>query len=275
MTNRMVYVWLNILPLFLIVPVIVVFTFIAFCSKCLSEEKEKVVKIILTKFAKGVFGGKTGVLSEMPLEVEEDESGAPITYIRDKKLSPFLIKYVGLLALGLCLYIGMASWDVFLLKESSICDPVVDCYVNGGGNDPIDNCTEILMEGDNITVICYKYAFDIGMAIGVSGGIITALGLIFSASAAFWLFWYDLIKEEGRACIICVLLQYIIALSVPAFAIVTLVIPHRYLESLQLQPHVTIQIVCLSLTLFMGLAFPWWKFSEATQGNNRVEPFVF
>ena len=165
----------------------------------------------------------------------------------------------------------MAFWDAFLLKESFVCDPLADCYVNGGGNDPVDNCTEILMEGDNITVICYKFVFAIGTAIGVSGGIITALGLTMSAVASFWLFWYDCIKGKRWACIFCVVvLQYFIAVTVPVIIVVViLVIPHRYLESLQLQPHVAIQISCLSITFFLGLALPWWRFSQDSQDPRR------
>ena len=97
------------------------------------------------------------------------------------------------------------------------------------------------------------FVFDIGMAIGISGDIITAVGLTFSAVAAFWHFLYDLIEEGRCAFIICLLLQYIIALFVPIiFVLVILVIPHKYLESLQLQPHVVIQIICLSLTVLIG-----------------------
>ena len=64
----------------------------------------------------------------------------------------------------------------------------------------------------------------------------------------------------------------IIALTVPViFAIVILVIPHRYLESLQLQPHVVVQISCLSLTFFLGLALPWWHFSQDSGTNTSQD----
>ena len=59
------------------------------------------------------------------------------------------------------------------------------------------------MEGDDITVTCYKYVFAIGRAIGVSGSIITAIGLTFSAAAGFWLFLYDFIGKKGCTFIIC------------------------------------------------------------------------
>ena len=123
----------------------------------------------------------------------------------------------------------------------------------------MDNCTEILLEGDNVTVTCYKYVFAIGTAIGVSGGFITALGLIMSAVAGFWLFWYDLIKKKGSAFFFCVLLQYTIAFSVPVIIIlVTLVIPN----DIQTQPHVVFQVICLITTFSFSFLFPWWQFSQ-------------
>ena len=263
MTSRMVYVLLNTAPLFLILLVMAVFIFIALCSLYWDKDKLVITSIIiLAKFAKGIFGGKTGIFSDMSIKVEKDEWGIPLVYIHGKKVPYPLIAYVGILALILYLYIGLAFWDVFFLKESSDCDTEADCFVDGGGNDPVDNCTGIILEGDHITVTCYKYVFDIGTAIGVSGGTITALRLTFSAVAGFWLFWYDFIKKKG-AFKICVLLQYIIALFAPViFVLVTLVIPNKYLQSFQLQKHVVIQICCLSITLLMSLAFPWWRFSQ-------------
>ena len=275
MTSRLVYELLNIMPMLIILPGFILFSIIVSCSLCpcwVEEKFSTTIIIILTKFAKGIFGDKTGVFSDTNFQVEKDKRGIPLTYIRGKKVSHNLMVFVGLLAFSLYLYTVMAFWDAFLLKESFFCDTQADCFVDGGGSDPVDNCAEILTEGDNITVTCYKYVFDIGTAIGVSGGIITALGLTMSTAAGFWLFWYDLIKGKRCAIIICVLLQYIIALSfvvIICYILVTYVIPpKKHPKSLQLQYHVVFQIICLSMTLFMGLAFPWCLFSQDSNSKD-------
>ena len=246
---------------YVILPVIIVFSFIAFCSTYWTKDKIKFVTTItttLTKFAKGIFGGKTG---EMSSEVEKEKWGVPLTYILGKEVPCPIIGYIGVQVLSLCLYTVLAFWVTFLIEKSSNCDSESDCFMDGGGNDPVDNCTEILMKGDNITFTCYKYVSDIGMAISVSGCTITALGLISSALATFWLFWYDLIKE-GCTFFFCVL-QYIIGLFVPViFVLVTLVILQKYLESLQIQHHVIIQVGCMIVTFFMGSTFSWSCFSQ-------------
>ena len=259
MTSRMVYEWLNTLPLFLFAPVIFVLGLITICSASLTKDKEKFVLIILTKLVKGILGGKTGVFSDTNIKPQEDELGIPLTYIHGKKVSCLVIKFFGLFTLILLQYTWAIFWDLFLTEESSNCDSKSDCFVDGGGNDPVDNCTEILMEGGNITFTCYKYVFAFGTAIGVSGGFITALSLIFSVIAGFWLFWYDLIKKKGSAFKICLLLQYTIAFSVIVIiSIPILKLPIRF----QLQPRDVIERMSLIVTLFFSLGFPWCYFSQ-------------
>ena len=230
----------------------------------------KLAARMFTPLARGIFGGRRGVLNKVSFKEERDENNIPLTYIGDKPVRRLHITLLGSLALFLFMYTGFAFWDVFLLTESTDCDSRADCFVDGGGYDPVDNCTDILLANETTTVTCYKFSLAVGTAIGVSGGIITALGLTMSVVSGFWIFCYNLLEGNVRAFKVCKFVQISIAFMVPITILIILTLIEIKFSSLQLQPHTIIQVFCLSLTFIMGLAFPWWHYSRQSSSSYQV-----
>lgn len=77
----------------------------------------------------------------------------------------------------------LAFWDTFLIKQTFVCDPRLDCFYREGKTIPLENCTYATEN-----VVCFEFVFDIvggfSSAIGVLG--ISVLYFNMSLTVFFW-----------------------------------------------------------------------------------------
>ena len=113
--------------------------------------------------------------------------------IMDRKISQSFIPAFFLLIPSFMSCIFISFWEVFLIDESYTCDPDLDCFPFDANNytnlqdDPIVNCTDFDIS-DNITIICYHFAFNFNDAAGLVGGLLSLIAFVFMllVSVLYW-----------------------------------------------------------------------------------------
>ena len=103
--------------------------------------------------------------------------------IMDRKISQWFIPALFFLIQGFISSLFISFWEVFLIDVSYTCDPSLDCFPFDANNtnlqdDPIANCTDFDIN-DNITIICYYFAFNFTDAAGLVGGLLSLLSFVF------------------------------------------------------------------------------------------------
>ena len=116
-------------------------------------------------------------------------------------------------------YIFFTFWSVFLLDNSFICDPKLDCFpfheknvVWNGHNyfhrplqtSPIVNCSDYESGNKtNVTIICYTFVFNFPTALATAGGLlaITGAGLNKFKAFAVWAFDKPGVLKQGRGMV--------------------------------------------------------------------------
>ena len=124
--------------------------------------------------------------------------------IMDRKISQFFVPAFFLLIPGFLSCIFLSFWEVFLIDESYTCDPDLDCFpfdLNNYTNlqdDPIVNCTDFDIS-DNITIICYHFAFNFTDAAGLVGGLLSLIAFVFMLLVSVLYWSLDLACEDQKA----------------------------------------------------------------------------
>ena len=119
----------------------------------------------------------------------------------------------------MCVCAFITFWVIFLVEESFGCDPRLDCFPRQDNNSellshtPIQNCSDYDLT-DNVTIICYRFAFRYAEGFGVAGGI-----LVFAASLMkmyeFLFFWaVDSPVTNDSRCSIKHILKWVVIIFV-------------------------------------------------------------
>ena len=119
---------------------------------------------------------KVILLKEFELK---QENGKKEYFMRDQYIPTILMRSVLLLAFQAAVStVTLATttfWVVFLIEETFACDPGLDCFPFTDDGDriqdrPIVNCSDF-ESADNITIICYRFAFHYAEGFGAAGGV--------------------------------------------------------------------------------------------------------
>ena len=113
--------------------------------------------------------------------------------IMDRKISQIFIPALSFLIPSFMSCFFVSFWEVFLIDNSYTCDPDLDCFPFDANNntnlqdDPIANCTDFDIS-DNITIICYHFAFNFTDAAGLVGGLLSLIAFVFMllVSVLYW-----------------------------------------------------------------------------------------
>lgn len=124
--------------------------------------------------------------------------------IMDRKTSQWFIPALFLLIPGFISSVFTSFWEVFLIDESYTCDPGLDCFPFDANNytnlqdDPVVNCTDFDIN-DNITIICYHFAFNFTDAAGLVGGLLSLIAFVFMLLVSVLYWALDLAGEDKKA----------------------------------------------------------------------------
>ena len=152
-----------------------------FLSICKCFKQTRLGQWYLNNFITTIVEHSYGNIPEKPKDEEEKEK----TYIVFNFKVPISIKYW--LYSTLVNVSGIAFvqfWDDFMLEESFSCsmDPNTVCFSLDLPHHKL-NCSNM---DDNITsVICYKFVFKLGSALGSSLGLISSIGLVIAPAQSF------------------------------------------------------------------------------------------
>ena len=157
-------------------------------------------------------------------------------------------------------------WDDFLLEESFDCstDKHIACFSRDWPNQKL-NCSNLL--DDNVTlnsIVCYKFVFQLGRALGSALGVITTFGLgIYIAILLLLIVSNGSRGTKPRKRLAC---------SFQVIAVLTILILTNVLIVLQtLTSHFTIKAFIENgfktgglggLMAFSIAVIPWWKFED-------------
>ena len=178
------------------------------------------------------------------------------------------------LVLSLIGFVGVNFWDIYLYEDSHICntDPQLACFpVYPNMSTPRLDCSDTsYLEDNNITsVICYRYAPRLGIAIGSVLGIITACALFI---AIYTLLLLKVSNGSGwnkRRALITVALQITTVATSLGVVINTIFFPGSNYYTNEKRIIKVLTIVYLNYTIiYCAVLFPWWSFKNIKDDEN-------
>ena len=159
------------------------------CGSCLWKYTMK----LMAKIVDALFGAPLGVIERHKDEYkinDEDEHEIQTLYIRKNSMTYADVTILAMVTLTFLLVIFTSFWDRFWIDESNNCviDPETYCYpipihpesraslnIPESANRRIDNCSmwQDLNTAGKITFRCFKFAYNLGDALGAVGGLTT------------------------------------------------------------------------------------------------------
>ena len=113
---------------------------------------------------------------------------------------PWLATMVRINAIALLLTCGLALWDRFLIHRSTTCDDTKICFlgtnnaITGWSRTPITNCSS-LNSNQTGQVICFEFAYSVGDAVGLAGGVLTYGIYSMKFGSIVLIFFFRLLKR--------------------------------------------------------------------------------
>ena len=103
------------------------------------------------------------------------EAVPPRMILYDRKVSPISVILLSTLAPAVFVPAFVAFWASFLVEETYVCDPELDCFsldsssfATTNDQQPISNCTD----HENSTIVCFQFAFDCTSGFATAGGVL-------------------------------------------------------------------------------------------------------
>ncbi len=194
-----------------------------------SDAIDKIVKFLIipvlkfgNSLVKLLFGGKLGLVREVPRAATFDRFGREQIYINEHSVEDrthflhFMLVMKVLVFLAFCLATGM---DIFFVDSDLSCDASRDCYIFNDNYTqlPITNCSEYI-DSRHETTVCYAIVLDFSGAASTMGGLLSATIIETAIIAYLSIFLYTKCCCGccGTACkrIVWIVLQYLCAATI-------------------------------------------------------------
>ena len=174
---------------------------------------------------------------------------------------------ISLMPVTVIIFTFITFWYVCFLRTSYTCEPNVDCFlVNAAWTDQPLNCSEILNNGISDTdIICYNFVFEIAMAVGAVGGVITISTLTMGLSLKITMNVASRLKFFGR-----MLLLFTVIIILQLMFPTALFLIAEHLDQGDFRPafgYISVIVIEIFITVTI---FPWCRGikrpeNEATQ----------
>ena len=203
------------------------------------------------------------------LNKHRDRNGKTVYTILDYKVSKRYKVMMMATALSLIGVAGGLFWYQFLFEKSHICstDPDLACFpAQPNLTTPLLDCsdTSYLEINNNITsVICYRYAYNPGTAIGAALGL-TAVNALFTIIINLLLLKVSNGSEwtKCRAVLTVVIQLTTVTILAACIAILSYLTLKGISETIQLLIRITIQSCLIYPLVYSTVLFPWWSFKN-------------
>ena len=148
-----------------------------------------------------IFGGLKLIYGHQLAETRKTD-GSVSYFICERKIKPWLMAMLFMVVIFVCSCTAVAFWGEFLVKESFICEPGLDCFpFNQHGkamsHEPI-NCSDY--ENSNIIICCYQFVFSYGSALGNAGGVLVLASVVMNIQAGLWIGASSQRRKWGFCC---------------------------------------------------------------------------
>ena len=210
------------------------------------------------------FGAPSGMHSSRQEPTESDDS----VYINQKKVPRKVLIILGMYVMIFIFTAFIVFWELFLLTASigSCDDTVKDCFARNNtlsnensASIPITDCDNFI-DATNTTITCYQFDFQLGIAFGAVGGMLTMIRLLMNivSKAALKCYIYTKAKNYRWLKIALLLTQYVMFVLVPFVLLMFIAIYTAYSTNLTIET--AGRLVLIGTGIMIVFMIPWYYF---------------